>query len=128
MLLKVINEIYDEVEKHNDKEILNKAIKTNDKNKIKEALIETIFSDYYGECYGCKKTYLNSLLNSDDRLKENFCDKCYKNIEEERNKKYEQNQKIASKHDLIIILNKAMIYNKKEEIQQIIDTCFKCQF
>lgn len=127
MLLKAINEIYNEVEEYNDKEILNNAIKTKDKNKIKEVLIETIFSDYYGKCYECKKTYSNGLLNYDNMLEENFCDKCYKNIKEERNKKYEQNQKITSKHDLIIILNKAMIYNTKEEIEQIIDTCFKCQ-
>jgi chorismate mutase len=125
MLLKAINEIYDEVEEHKEKEILNKAIKTNDKNKIKEGLIETIFSDYYKKCYECKKIYPNRVLNYDNRLEENFCDDCYKKIEEERNKKHEQNQKIASKNDLIIMLNKALIYNKKEEIQQIIDTCFK---
>lgn len=127
MLLKAINEIYDEVEEHKEKEILNKAIKTNDKNKIKEGLIETIFSDYYKKCYKCKKIYPNRVLNYDYRLEENICDECYNNIIEERNKKHKQEQKIESKNDLKIILNKALIYNKKEEIQQIIDTCFKCQ-
>jgi len=86
MLLKAINEIYDEVEEHKEKEILNKAIKTNDKNKIKEGLIETIFSDYYNKCYECKKIYPNRVLNYDNRLEENFCDQCYKKIEEDVNK------------------------------------------